>query len=163
MLARLFALLTLVSAVGCTTFSKQQCEEMNWALQGRSAALNGHTAGSRLEYFDRECFQEHGVSPNTQAFQAGYENGLKEFCTPQYAYQFAVRGGEYNGICPAEKEKAVTESFHNGRSIYLERRVSHLADEVSSLTSEVGSLKSQLSSCESKVSSLESKVNSCHR
>lgn len=163
MLTRLLGLSSLVLFIGCSTFSKQQCMEMNWATQGRTAALNGLTAGDRLRYFDRECFQEHGVSPDARFFQAGYEEGLKEFCTPQYSFQFATRGGEYNGICPAEKEKAVVESMHKGRYIYLEREVSYLSGRVTSLESQVSSLQSDLSSCQSRANSCESDHNSCQR
>lgn len=124
-------------------------------------ALKGEFLVKGIEHFRAECLQENGVQPDEQALRQGYDIGLKQFCTPEYSYNFAKGGGEYAGICPAAEEAAIKPKLQEGRVGFLEQKVLDLQRQVSSLESDLGSVRSELSSAESRASSAESQLNSC--
>ena len=85
--------------------------------------------------------------PDQKALEAGYAEGLKQFCTPEFSYQFAREGGTYRGTCPTDSENKMEEKFKSGRIEFLEIQVSKLEQEVSTLQAENSSLQSRPVSC----------------
>lgn len=132
---------------------------MDWSMQGRLSALRGQTYNQSLLYYDQECGKTHGVTLDQKSLHSGFVEGLKEFCTPEFVYQFATSGGVYRGNCPADSEKPVLERYNSGRTLYLERRVIELDSRIHDLNIRISTLQGQLSSCQSSEKSCRS---SCH-
>jgi hypothetical protein len=148
----IFSLTIFLTA--CHTFSRKECEEMDWAKQGMNFALQGKSKTEGEMYFTREC---RGIPMDPTAFRKGYDEGLKTFCTPGYIHGFAAKGGEFRHTCP---EDQVTEKFrsqyHSGREKFLDQRVrelesdlAHAEGQISSLESEVSQLRGDLNACQS--------------
>jgi len=122
---RILASIIFLGALSsCATFSREECERMDWTLQGRQTALNGKTL-------------------DQAAFKTGFDSGLKTFCTSEFSYRFALKGGEYQGTCPQVVEAKLTEKYKSGRLLYLEKRVEELTAENQGLDSEVTRLRMQ--------------------
>lgn len=142
--------LTLLSA--CSTYSKKQCESMNWKAEGYKSALRGETAQEGYDYFVGTCGKDHGIKPTAEEFKLGYKDGLAAFCTPEAMLQFAQRGGVYRNICPAVAQEELTKNYQSGRLKFLENKVSELESEVSRL-------KGKLSDAENTIDALRSELS----
>lgn len=51
------------------------------------------------------------------------QEGIKIFCQPDNAFSFGGTGKAYNGICPAEMEKAFKKEYLRGRKKFLEQAI----------------------------------------
>jgi hypothetical protein len=148
-------LMALLLSTGCTTFSRQECREMDWRQTGYNLALKGNTQNQARDFSKKECSDNFGIQPNYQALIAGYDSGIKKFCTPEFSHQFALEGGIYQGTCPESVEEKVVAKYSDGRVKFLEQTVQKLKSEISSLENQVSRLKSENSDLEAKVRSLQ--------
>ena len=157
---KLILIIAVFGLAGCTTFSKEQCEKMNWKAQGFASANKGDTFGEGMAYYGRECGQEHAVAVDSNEFKLGYDEGLKVFCIPENGYDAGNRGIAYKGTCAAYSEDKFLSRYLTGNAAFMKRRIVELEGQVRSLEEEVDSLKSQLSAKESELSTLRSQVRS---
>jgi hypothetical protein len=80
MLKLIFLMLTLTLAGCATHMSQQQCVASNWRFEG----VKDGTAGippRDLASTMQDCSQ-YGVTVNTADYHAGWQQGAKQFCTP---------------------------------------------------------------------------------
>jgi hypothetical protein len=152
------AVLLMFILSGCTTFSRSDCETMDYAERGRNGALKGETLSETSYYYLRNCESEHHVPVDREKLKRGYTDGLKTFCTAAYTQRFAANGGVYNGTCPKSEEPKFIDAFRSGRISYLESEVDRLKKEVDRLSSDVSSLESDKSDLQSRVSTLEGRT-----
>jgi Protein of unknown function (DUF2799) len=146
-----FFSLSILLLSSCSTFSKSDCESMNWQNEGYKAGSNGETAGQQAKFFQKECTVEHQVPVNIEKFSKGYEQGLKSYCSTSNLYQKGLNGDSYSGVC---KKSEIAASYSNGRTQFLEKKVIEQEEAIQRL-------KSELDDLERKNSDLESKLNSC--
>ncbi|MGE0633165.1 MAG: DUF2799 domain-containing protein [Pseudobdellovibrionaceae bacterium] len=148
----IFSALTAIAFLSaCSTFSKKECETMNWGQKGYESALKGEaSAREALTYYDDKCKDEHGVEPQRDSFSIGYNDGLKVFCTPEYAKRFGSEGGVYKGHCPKDPQTNLEQHYSSGRLQFLEIRVKKLEQEVHDLQSSLSSARSDVSECEAR-------------
>lgn len=141
--------------MSCTTYTKKQCETMDWRKQGENFALKGQTLDQGYFHFHNAC---KDVVMDKAAFQAGHKEGLKIFCTAEYAENFAAEGGKYIGVCPETLEnKNFLNKYHSSRENFLTKQIKELESDVSTLKRknndqevEIAKLKNSLSTCEAK-------------
>ena len=70
---------------GCNSMSAQECLATDWRTVGYEDGVNGYT-GDRIGHYRKAC-SEHGVTPNLEQYQAGREQGLREFCKPANGFR----------------------------------------------------------------------------
>jgi hypothetical protein len=58
------------------------------------------------------------VAPDFQAYQAGREAGLREYCQESRGFQEGSQGRHYAGVCPADAEARFLAGYHDGRTLY---------------------------------------------
>lgn len=75
---------------------------MDWHKQGLQAALNGKHLDDARETFEKQCYHENKVKPDEEKMKQGYDQGLKQFCTPENAYRLGSSGRSYASICPPQ-------------------------------------------------------------
>jgi hypothetical protein len=143
----------MAALTGCTTFSRQECREMNWQKTGADLALRGHTQNQARDFANRECLDNFGIKPNYVDLISGFNSGIQKFCTPEFSLKFAAEGGIYQGTCPENVEEKVLAQHSTGRVIFLEGTVAKLKRTISDLESEVSRLKSENSDLEAKLRS----------
>lgn len=75
----------------------------------------------------RQCEQTADFQLNREAFEAGFNKGLVDYCTPERAYQMGRSGQPYSGVCPAELEDEVIGAHLKGKR--LAQRLAELEEE----------------------------------
>lgn len=104
----------------------------------------------------REACAKAGVTPDRSAYEEGRQMGLVEFCRPSRAYGYGREGGDYRGVCPAEREADFLEAYHDGRSYYeLAQAVAGVEAEISSAEYRLDDLRKDLRKGEARLSDSE--------
>lgn len=122
-------LLVLAGALalqGCATMSADECLTSDWHAIGYEDGARGMSSdhlGKR-----RKACAKHGVTPDFEAYRAGRDRGLQEFCQPQIGFSLGSRGGQYNGVCPTELDMDFVDAYRAGRKLYDLESSIHAAD-----------------------------------
>ncbi len=114
---------------GCASMNRSECLAVDWKTVGYEDGVAGRS-GDRIAGHRRAC-AKYGVTPDLDAYRAGRDQGLREFCQPQNGYQLGARGGNYGGVCPAELAGGFVRAYESGRELYnLESRVAQAANRL---------------------------------
>lgn len=106
----------LAALAGCAGMSANECELADWRAVGYEDGVQGRST-DRFGGHRKNC-AKHEVAPDFQAYQAGRDAGLREYCQPARGYREGVRGASYVGVCPADLEPAFLASYNDGRTLY---------------------------------------------
>jgi Protein of unknown function (DUF2799) len=133
----ILALLPLLALLpGCATMSKAECMTVDWQTVGYEDGAAGRS-GDRIAQHRKAC-AKHGVTPDLSAYQAGREQGLREYCQPQNGYRLGENGRDYPGFCPTDLARNFEDAYRDGFELYgLRSRVNQAASEVSSMRAEL--------------------------
>ena len=113
---RLLAAMAVLQLAGCAGMSQSECQLSDWRAVGYEDGSQGRAAEDFGKY--RKRCAEHGVAPDFQAYQAGREAGLKEYCQEARGFQEGSQGSSYAGVCPADSEPRFLEGYNEGRTLY---------------------------------------------
>jgi len=128
---------------GCNSMSAQECQATDWRTVGYEDGVNGYT-GDRIGRYRNAC-SEHGITPNLEQYQAGRDQGLREFCKPANGFRVGSHGGGYNGVCPADLDESFADAYTSGRQLYVLRsRVGSTQDEINAMRSEMEQIERNL-------------------
>lgn len=140
--ASLLAVCVLV-LTGCASMSKNECRAVDWRTVGYEDGVAGYS-GDRIAQHRKAC-AKHGVAPDLDAYRAGREQGLSEFCQPHNGFLFGSRGGTYQGVCPAELAPGFVDAYETGRELYvLERRVNNAHAQIAAKRRELEHLEHRM-------------------
>ena len=124
-------LIGLGSAVvisGCATLSQDQCLMGDWYEIGVQDGTAGYAPDRLAQH--REACAEYRVRPDREAYQAGWDDGIGAYCTPERGYQEGRRGAGYGQVCPPPLEWAFLQGYRNGQQVYQqEQRLWQLEQE----------------------------------
>ncbi len=101
---------------GCASMSGDECLTSDWQMIGFEDGSRGYGA-ERLGQHRKAC-AKHGVTPDLQAYRAGREEGLRDFCQPARGFNLGSRGSHYNGVCSAEMEGDFLDAYRAGYHLY---------------------------------------------
>lgn len=128
------AIATLVALSGCETMSAEECAAADWTALGNSDAAQ--RGASRFDDRAESC-AERGFMADAAAYRLGFDRGMYVFCQPQNGFAFAHRGGQFNGVCPAELDRDFRFAFTDGQRAHsAEQALSAANSEVSRLRGE---------------------------
>jgi hypothetical protein len=148
----LFAILLLV--FGCSTYSKQECLEMDQFQFAYGYGTDGvSSVDPAVARFQDTCFKDHGINADKDKMGKGFESGKNFYCSEEGIRLAATKGKTYTGICNKVEEAKILPVYNQARTSFLENKVQELEREIDRL-------KSSLSTCESNVSSLHSQLMS---
>lgn len=121
---------------GCASMGKSECLAVDWQTVGYEDGVAGR-AGDRIANHRKAC-AKFGVTPDLDAYRAGRNQGLREYCRPPNGFQVGARGGNYNGVCPTDLEGGFVRAYESGRELYnLESRVAKAANRVAAARREL--------------------------
>lgn len=124
----------------CATLSQEQCLAGNWHAIGVADGEQGYAA-SRLSEHTEACAR-HGVTPDSNAYFAGREQGLSRYCTPGNAFRIGSSGGSYGGVCPPGLESDFVAALSDGQIVWnAQRRLNDLRNERSNAQSRADQLE----------------------
>jgi len=112
-------LAALVLLQGCATLDKDECMLADWRLIGYQDGVAGKSATVVGEY--REDCAKHAVIPDLDAYRAGREEGLLQYCKADNGYRLGNAGRGLPAVCPAALEGDFRDAYSAGRKLYLAR------------------------------------------
>ncbi|MEM7074968.1 MAG: DUF2799 domain-containing protein [Pseudomonadota bacterium] len=125
---RLTALVLALGVAACDapdTVSAEQCQGGDWTSIGFADGKAGRSEGYMSRH--REACAKLGIVPDTQAWLAGRERGLKSYCTPQNAYDVGRKGNELNTVCTGPSVTQLNRANARGIKYYaIGREISKL-------------------------------------
>ncbi len=126
--------------------SGDPCGHADWFEVGRVDGLSG--VGHEQSMYVGRCLSR-GLTIDNELYQAGWQKGLLEYCTPERGFDAGRSGFEYSGVCPSHMESAFLKRFKVGRQIAaLERKnaeIESLIDERLAKLSAPGLISGQTS------------------
>ncbi|MDR2299977.1 MAG: DUF2799 domain-containing protein [Comamonas sp.] len=113
--SRIYLVLTLSAAAllsACAGMDAQECKDTDWAYLGQLDAMDGkQDITTRAKRHFRAC-KDNGVQMDVRAYQQGWMQGLRGFCTAESGKAFAEAGRKYQyGYCPAQVEPAFLQGY----------------------------------------------------
>jgi hypothetical protein len=139
---------------GGATVSESQCIASDWQTLGYRDGVNGVRSSQLLAHQDA-CVK-HGIIPDRVGYMTGWNDGVREYCQPNNAFEIGERGAGHNNVCPLGMQAPFTTAYRQGRKLYLawievsnleksinqkERRLQQIkADLVSSATEQLNPL-----------------------
>ena len=112
-------LAVLILLQGCATLDKDECQLADWRLIGYQDGVAGKSAVVVGEY--REDCAKHAVVPDLDAYRAGRQEGLQQYCTASNGYRLGNAGRGFAAVCPTALEDDFREAYSAGRKLYLAR------------------------------------------
>ena len=127
---------------GCATLSKEECRSGNWREFGVRDGLKGEPA-ARIEEHRKAC-AEHGIRPDERRYLAGREEGLREYCRIDNAFQSGLEGRPFTGVCPPDVHMLFMRYNSAAYAVYETR------EEIRRTHSTISSKQSQIDSKKTK-------------
>lgn len=125
------AAMVLLALGACATMDREECLTVDWQTVGYEDGVRGYS-GDRIGQHRKAC-AKHGVTPDFAAYQAGRDEGLREFCVPANGFRLGSQGGSYSGLCPSDLEPAFADAYRSGHQLYtLESRLSNVTYSLNS-------------------------------
>jgi len=119
----------LLALSGCATMDREECLTVDWRTVGYEDGVAVYS-GDRIGQHRKAC-AKHGVTTDLAAYQAGRQDGLREYCVPANGFRLGSQGGDYSGMCPADLDPAFSDAFQSGRQLHtLESRLSNVNYEI---------------------------------
>jgi hypothetical protein len=112
-------LAVLVLLQGCATLNKDECMLADWRLIGYQDGVAGKSAAVVGTY--REDCAKHAVVPDLDAYRAGREEGLQQYCKVDNGYRLGNAGRGFAAVCPAALAQGFRDAYDAGRELYLAR------------------------------------------
>ena len=91
----------------------------DWRLIGYDDGAAGKSAPVVGEYSE-DC-AKHAVVPDLDAYRAGREEGLRQYCKADNAYRLGNAGRSLAAVCPVALEGEFRDAYNAGRKLYLAR------------------------------------------
>jgi len=145
--AGVLSIISLLGLSGCATMSADECAMSDWHTIGFEDGARGYTAdqlGNR-----RKACAKHGVAPDFSAYQAGREEGLRQYCQPSRGFSLGASGARYNGVCPVAMEVDFVDAYNSGHRLYT------LRSRVNNATNQISAKKHQLDNAQDRIRSAE--------
>ncbi len=134
--AGILGVTVLMGLGGCATMSGDECVTSDWQMIGFEDGSRGYGAERLGEH--RKACAKHGVTPDLQAYRAGREEGLRDFCQPSRGFNLGARGGHYKGVCSAEMEVEFLDAYRAGYHLH------ELQVNVNSATNQINAKRHEL-------------------
>jgi hypothetical protein len=93
---------------GCASMSKKECLSADWHAIGYSDGTRGIHHNNLAKH--RQSCGKYEVFPDEEAYHAGWDRGIRSYCTSDRGYRTGAVGKPYRNICPED----VAENFRHG-------------------------------------------------
>jgi hypothetical protein len=103
----------------CAGMSKSECVYADWRAIGYEDGAYGAPASAVSSR--RQACAKAGVTPDMNAYLAGRDAGLAEYCTPANGFSAGEHGTQYSGVCGRHNEASFLEEYRAGAHLYVLR------------------------------------------
>lgn len=105
-------LISLLSGCATPSLSKNQCLAGDWRGIGFDDGRQGFTEARITKH--AEACEELGIAPGATDYRAGWNEGVRVFCTPSQGMRSGRQGDLYHGLCPPDLEPAFLNGYDAG-------------------------------------------------
>ena len=114
--------LVLIAAAlaGCETMSKKQCLSADWFQVGYQAGRDGRER-AHIEDIAESCAKVN-VTPDRRRYFDGWEQGLREYCTPENGFYLGRNGTRVRSVCPPATAGRFEDAYRRGYRIFEARQ-----------------------------------------
>jgi len=155
--AGILTMMSLLGLSGCATMTADECVMSDWHTIGFEDGARGYTAdqlGNR-----RKACAKHGVAPDFESYQAGREEGLRQYCQPSRGFSLGSSGSNYNGVCPGYLEPDFVDAYNSGHRLYtLEAQVSSANNQIGNKRRELDHTKDRMRAAEAELISADTSI-----
>jgi hypothetical protein len=110
----------LVAALAsCATLDEEQCRSVDWLTLGQQDGAAGRPA-SYIEEHRKAC-ASHKLPVQDAPWHAGWEVGIRLYCTPQNGLTVGRDGGYYANSCPVDLKPGFETAYLVGKRVYEAR------------------------------------------
>ncbi len=155
LMAAALALPVMFSLGACSSMSAKECGAVDWRAIGYQDGVAGRS-GDHFANFQSAC-AKHGIRSDFASYQAGREEGLREYCQPANGYRVGASGYEYGGVCPATLERDFLAAYEAGHELYMfEWRAQNAANQLQARRHERNRIEQEIISNAAAIVSAES-------
>ncbi|MGD8831616.1 MAG: DUF2799 domain-containing protein [Pseudomonadales bacterium] len=140
----------LLSASGCATLSESQCIASDWETVGYTDGAAGRQSSQLLRH--QNACVKHGVIPDREAYLAGWNDGVRQFCQPENAFSAGEGGRSFANVCPEDMQAAFSAAYQEGRQLYLAQ------SEIDNLNRQIVHKEARLKEIEEKMRDAEARL-----
>ncbi len=134
---------TLGFTVGCASISKEECEVGDWAAIGEKDGAKGVKSKKFYSYV-KEC-KEFGITADKKAYDKGYNNGVKTFCTPSNGYDLGSKGRSNPNVCPKGMSAAFAAAHKKGMRIYdVKSQIKKKESKIESINDQIAKMQDEM-------------------
>ena len=101
---------------GCSGMSEQACVTSDWRTVGFEDGTLGRSEATIGRY--RQQCAEHGVAPDLESYRVGHADGVQVYCRESNGFAVGHGGATYQGVCPADLERAFIAEYNAGRRLH---------------------------------------------
>lgn len=118
-MAALAAALAALTLAGCASMTPEQCQVADWYQVGLQDGRQGERPLDNLGDYAKDCAKV-GVRPDTARYQAGWDLGIRDFCTPYSGWREGTQGRSYkSGACRGQMgEWPFEQALRNGLEVH---------------------------------------------
>ncbi len=145
-------LLGLSGLGACTSMTAEECVVADWREVGHTDAARGFTP-DRLQDHRSAC-AEAGVTPDLDAYLAGFEQGLPLYCTRQRGFDLAASGAGRPSQCDRAEFREFHYGFTNGQDRYrITRDIDRLNEDLNEREQIASDLAQQIAELTTRIDS----------
>lgn len=135
---------------GCATLSESQCLASDWQTVGYRDGMSGIQSSQLLKH--QNACVKHGIVPDRNAYLAGWEEGVAQYCQPNNGFNAGERGASYSNVCPDNLKDSFYEAYQDGRRLFLAHsEINNLSRSISQKEYRLKQIKSQITSTEARL------------
>lgn len=114
------AALLLGACASKPSVTEFQCKAGDWESIGYRDGAAGVRNTQILTH--QEACGEFGIVPDRNSYIAGWDAGVKEYCTAENGFSLGERGGRLNSVCQGNLKQPFASAFDDGRKLFQARK-----------------------------------------
>lgn len=103
-------------AAGCSTISKDNCIAGSWESLGYQDGRNGESRG-HFSKIAKSC-AKYGISANAIDYRAGYDTGVRQYCSYDKGYDHGLSGNSIKTECREINSRPYLDGYNEGLPLY---------------------------------------------
>ncbi|NRA17251.1 MAG: DUF2799 domain-containing protein [Oceanospirillaceae bacterium] len=118
--AKLLSVSVVIFLTGCASMNQFECISADWSKVGYENALSGKKGNYVAKH--TEACAEYAITPQFSEYRRGWDQGIKKFCTAQFAWDYASDGRYYHDSCSAETEAVFIPAYKLAKKVREKER-----------------------------------------
>ena len=99
----------------CATLNEDECLATNWSQLGQADGAAGQP--SNYVELHREACAKHGLPVGDREWLAGWQVGIRLYCTPQNGLLVGREGKSYANSCPVDMASEFGAAYQVGKRV----------------------------------------------